>query len=1482
MALGYRVSLGSNGALGAGDTIFGARTGFNSSSVLGQGSWTWSGISASDGLYYSNVTGNGTFHLASDGHVYFVPTGQNVSDLDSASAVTAPAFDGRLYGTSGNDTVNGTSDGDVIHGGATTAEGSTGNDTIHAGAGNDTVFGGSGADSLQGGSGNDSVSGGDGDDSLRGDAASAPATGAERLDWSAQGAAGTSVNNGFTQDTGGMKVTVNVNNNGQHTGASISNSTQYVASGETFATTSSLALNGSGNGQTSTTTMVFDAERGSGLGDEVRGVSFRINDMDTSSWRDVVSVEAFDAEGNPVTVRLTAAGDETVSGNTATAGPGNDTASVANGSVLVSIAGPVHMIRLNFSNAQNSGQVITVTNVHFTTIAEADGNDTLTGGAGNDTLWGDGGNDSLHGGADADRIVIGAGQGHDQADGGTGQDTLAFSGSTAGLSVTYATTDSGAWSWSGGTGSFAGTERVEGSAAADSIDADAATGATTIAAGAGNDTITSGSGADSLAGEGGDDRFVIGDGDGNDSILGGESGETLGDTLDASGATQDMVLNLTAPETGTLAQTGGTASFAEIETFILGSGDDSVSGSSGADSVTAGAGADRLDMGAGNDRVDLGNDGETDRLVVDDGDGTDRILGFDAPSDNGDGTWATGDLLDVSGLTDAQGDPVNTADVIVADDGAGNAKLTFPNGESLILIGIAPAAVSSPGALVAMGIPDGRDFVVEGGAGGDTIDAGYLGDPDGDRVDSGDAADGSNDDLIYGYGGADNIQAGAGNDTAYGGADDDQVIGGVGNDLLHGDGGNDGLSGGEGDDSLYGGGGDDYLFSGAGDNLLDGGAGNDQILANDGDDTLTGGDGADYLSGWGGNDTLSGGVDNDTVGGEAGNDSLDGGSGDDLMDGGEGHDAILGGEGADLIEGGSGNDTVDGGAGDDSVNGGEGDDSVTGGAGNDYVRSSYGNDTISGGEGDDYVWGGYGDDLHLVENRFGNDTYVGYDEGETNGDTLDFSAVTDDLRIDLSGNDPETGSFTDGTYTAIFTQMEHLVLGAGTDTLVLADGGGADRVSGFAAPVQNPDGSWTGHDQVDVAGMTNAAGRPVTTADVTVGDDGAGNALLTFPGGEALVLLGISPSAVASSGALQAMGVPPAPDYVVEGTEGADTIDAAYAGDPEGDLVDGADAADGSDDDLIEAYGGADSISAGAGDDTVFGGGGEDTLRGGAGGDSLYGEGGADRVIFGEGDSVHGGGGDDTFTLEDTGEAGVNDISLRGGEGFDTLDLGTGADLSTLNITATGPDGITGTVLLDDGSLLSFKEIENIICFTPGARIATPQGARPVESLRVGDLVVTRDHGLRPIRWIGSRTVAATGRFAPVRLRPGTVAGLTRDILVSPQHRFLFRGYRAELLFGQSEVLVAATHLVDDRAVTRAEGGTVTYIHLLFDQHEIIYAEGAATESFHPGEIGLGAVTAAAREEIFALFPELRSMPSRAGRTARTCLKRHEAAMLRG
>ncbi len=184
----------------------------------------------------------------------------------------------------------------------------------------------------------------------------------------------------------------------------------------------------------------------------------------------------------------------------------------------------------------------------------------------------------------------------------------------------------------------------------------------------------------------------------------------------------------------------------------------------------------------------------------------------------------------------------------------------------------------------------------------------------------------------------------------------------------------------------------------------------------------------------------------------------------------------------------------------------------------------------------------------------------------------------------------------------------------------------------------------------------------------------------------------------------------------------------------------------------------------------------------------------------------------------------------------------------------------------------------DLICFARGAMIACPEGERSVESLKVGDMVQTLDHGPQPIRWIGKRTVAAIGAFAPIRFHAGAF-GANRTLQVSPQHRVLLASPTLELLCGSSEGLAAAKHLLDHEGVTRCEGGEVEYFHLLFDAHEIIWANGVAAESLFLGDAALGALGAASLAEIYCLFPELTAKGGSDSQTARPVLREFEARL---
>ncbi|MDO9640979.1 MAG: Hint domain-containing protein [Pseudotabrizicola sp.] len=161
-----------------------------------------------------------------------------------------------------------------------------------------------------------------------------------------------------------------------------------------------------------------------------------------------------------------------------------------------------------------------------------------------------------------------------------------------------------------------------------------------------------------------------------------------------------------------------------------------------------------------------------------------------------------------------------------------------------------------------------------------------------------------------------------------------------------------------------------------------------------------------------------------------------------------------------------------------------------------------------------------------------------------------------------------------------------------------------------------------------------------------------------------------------------------------------------------------------------------------------------------------------------------------------------------------------------------------------------------IPCFVAGTLILTSRGMLGVEGLRPGDLVQTMDNGYRPVVWAGRRTVCGLGSMAPVRIAAGA-AGNQRDLLVSPQHRMLVTGWPSELTMGERETFAAARHLINGRTIRRLRRPTVTYVHLLCEDHQVIFAEGAPTESLFAGGSALSAFDPRARDEIRRLFPAL-------------------------
>lgn len=194
-----------------------------------------------------------------------------------------------------------------------------------------------------------------------------------------------------------------------------------------------------------------------------------------------------------------------------------------------------------------------------------------------------------------------------------------------------------------------------------------------------------------------------------------------------------------------------------------------------------------------------------------------------------------------------------------------------------------------------------------------------------------------------------------------------------------------------------------------------------------------------------------------------------------------------------------------------------------------------------------------------------------------------------------------------------------------------------------------------------------------------------------------------------------------------------------------------------------------------------------------------------------------------------------------------------------------------------------------VICFTPDTRILTPEGPRLIQMLRPGDLIQTKDNGAQEILWVGSKRMTGARLYAmphlrPIRFREGAL-GQGRpdgDLVVSPQHRMLIAGPRARSLFNAEEVLARAEDLTNDHSILVDHALTsVTYIHLLLERHNIVFANGVETESFHPSNTALDMIEDRQRAALLHLMPEIEADPQSYGDYARRNLSVSEAAILR-
>jgi Ca2+-binding RTX toxin-like protein len=766
--------------------------------------------------------------------------------------------------------------------------------------------------------------------------------------------------------------------------------------------------------------------------------------------------------------------------------------------------------------------------------------------------------------------------------------------------------------------------------------------------------------------------------------------------------------------------------------------------------------------------------------------------------------------------------------------------------------------------------------LVEGSNSGDIIDINYTGDPQGDMIDNGDAilaGEGPQDDIVLAFGGDDLVEAGEGDDEVYGGDGEDELYGENGNDIIfggNGPGADDNLvENGSFEDTTgmtqtgYG-----YVDTGSIPNWTETDPSASIDVHNNGRGGIEATDGNNWL------DLEASPGDNrigqDVSGIEDGQsyvltfDAGDGASGgpasENLVN------VYWGGELVATIDPPQGETSnyqfaLIGGAGDGSdrleFEGVGPDDNV--GASIDSVRIFSSDFTASDDDKNDYIDGGAGDDTLFGEG--GDDTIIGGD-----GSDIVFGGDGND-DIDTSSTNafplPDLGFPTNPLFPAVaadsdpFDDRDFVDGGDGNDTISTGDD--EDTILGG-----------DGDDIID-AGIDADTIYGGDGKDTIIG--GEGSDYIEGGDGDDTIYGGLGPSFpdainITDDGS---DGSPVGPDPVTN--NGMDVI---YGGEGN-DTIFGAD-----DDDIIYGGTGNDTIDAGIDDDYVEGGAGNDIITGGQGNDTLLGQAGSDTFTDATGGDTVDGGTDDG--VDENGDATTD---------FDTLDLtGLNYEFISQTIDADG-DSTSGQIRdLDNGGIITFSEIEEIlgdpICFTLGTLIATPNGQKTVESLKEGDKIITRDNGIQEIRWGGSRTLNGpelrkTPHLRPILIKAGSLGENQpeRDMMVSPQHRMLVSNEQTSLYFDEHEVLVAAKHLVNHGGVQWVDTLRTTYIHFLFDKHEIVLANGAWTESFQPGDYSLDGLGNSQRSEIYDLFPELQKTESRDSyQAARRSLKRHEARLL--
>ena len=563
--------------------------------------------------------------------------------------------------------------------------------------------------------------------------------------------------------------------------------------------------------------------------------------------------------------------------------------------------------------------------------------------------------------------------------------------------------------------------------------------------------------------------------------------------------------------------------------------------------------------------------------------------------------------------------------------------------------------------------------------------------------------------------------------------------------------------------------------------------------------------------------------------------------------------------GNDTLDGGAGNDTIYGDGGDDSLSGGADNDSLSGGSGDDRIEGGTGHDTIAGGTGNDAMSGGDDADLFVMEDDFGTDKIAG-GEGGKDYDVVTFDALSNGVSVTYTG--AEAGTATEGPNSVSFTEIEKLVLTNSSDYVDASIGGVAVDTGAGDDTIKVGDGAYnidagTGDDRI-----IREAG---TTADDANSVIDAGDGIDTYVAGSGL---GADHTVDLAASRLDHAGNDRG-DLLNFENVALENSAASVKGDSKDNTI----TARGTQDNSLSGGDGNDSIDGGGGNDNLHGDAGRDTLIGGDGNDTLDGGQGDDQLTGGDGDDVFVySGGHDTITDFNAGNTGPLDdddttnndfIDLSGyyDKIFDLrADYEDNGILDQSNFETTD---YTYNSKFEDGSL-KFIGVQaqhftydntGVVCFGKGTAIRTPRGDVLVEDLRVGDLVTTMDNGPQKIRWINTRSYDAEqmqkgSHLHPVLIKRGTF-GAERDLLVSQQHG---------VLVGQSgDSFARAKHLADAAKGVRIAKGkkSVTYVHLMFDDHQVIFAENVPSESFYPGPMALTQMSKPHRAAFSKVLPAL-------------------------